>query len=391
MRHAAKWGHMLNLLPRLYASANMLALIIIFSLAAPLSANEVFSIGPGAEPDPRLSSASQLSSLNPLSGIDTSSINDKGAWTSGTSYSVNDKVSQNGVSFVACKNHSGASSFAADISSGNWVLFQSTKRSSFNTGRFLSLFSYGSATAWAASTSYNFGDVVSWNGANYIAWQSHWSGSSFASDIGANHWILRSSAPTLSGFTAAQPSGATCTDFDAAFQSGKSSFSGTVDLFAADPGTTGEDVEGSLKLNVTFDWDKEEMSDYSMRVKLDKFPNINTGKLDQTLTKTIWWTPFSFHSNSYNFDNQPRCGRFVLTVSETLNMPANKTIYSSSSLHMKAIISFKKNGGIYVPILQLVSTPPDTNNRVEFYNAIWDDGNIKSYYVTTSGAVMELQ
>ena len=61
---------------------------------------EVFSFGTGAIPDPRFASAASDADLNPMSALSGVTANDRGSWSSGTSFSLGDKVTINGVSYV---------------------------------------------------------------------------------------------------------------------------------------------------------------------------------------------------------------------------------------------------------------------------------------------------
>ena len=352
---------------------------------------EVFSFGTGAIPDPRFASAASDADLNPMSALSGVTANDRGSWSSGTSFSLGDKVTINGVSYVARAEHTSSASFSSDCGSGRWILYRSFQRGSFNVGRFLSLGAYGNASAWASGSTYGFGSRVSWNGVQYVSWQRHTASASFTADISSGYWILYSSAPTLSAFSMESPDGSTCTDFDAYFQTGETNIKGTVDLVALDPSGTSEDARGTLTLDITFDWENETMKDYKLTLDMSSYPNMSSGGAYEASWQEgdSGFTEFSFHTNSYNWGSHKRCGRFLLTFAGGHSNSINETIYSYESIFPKAQILFKKKGGRYVPLLSFLTTSPNHENRTEFYNSIWDDGTLTEYFLETNAVIME--
>ena len=367
---------------------------VIFSLLVIPQASdgqEVFSFGTGAVPDPRFISAASDTDLNPTSALGGVTANDRGTWSSGTSFSLGDKVTINGVSYVARAAHTSSASFSSDCGAGRWVLYRSFQRSSFNVGRFLSLSAYGSASAWSSGSTYGFGSRVSWNGVQYVSWQRHTASASFTADISSGYWILYSSAPSLSVFSMENPDGSTCTDFDAYFQTGETVLKGTVDLVALDPSGTGEDARGTLTLEITFDWENETLEDYKLTLNMSSYPNMSAGGAYEASWQEghYGFTTFSFHTGSYNWGSHNRCGRFLLTFAGGHSNSINETIYSYESIYPKAQILFKKKGGRYVPILSFLTTSPNHENKTEFYNSIWDDGTLTEYFLETNSVIME--
>jgi len=354
-------------------------------------AQEVFSFGNAAMPDPRYVSVQSDTELNPMASLGTVEINDRGNWATGTSFSTGDKVTINGVSYVARQNHTSSASFSSDCSSGKWILHRSYQRSSFNVGRFLSLSAYGSSSNWASGSVYGFGSRVSWNGVQYVSWQRHTASSSFANDIGSGYWILYASAPDLSNYTMESPSGSTCEEFDAYFQSGETTLKGTVDIRAVNPSGTGENAVGTLGLEITFDWANEELKDYKLTLNMTSYPNMSSGGAYEVSWQEgdYSFTEFSFHTNSYNWNSINRCGRFILTFSKSHSVPPNETSYTSSSIYAKAHITFKQKAGRYVPVLSFLSTSPNLSNNTEYYSSIWDDGNLTYYNLETNAVIME--
>ena len=63
-----------------------------------------------------------LSGFNTSRFLGLSSYSSKGAWATGTSYSLGDMVTSNGVSYVCASGHKAGADIKTDISSGNWIM-----------------------------------------------------------------------------------------------------------------------------------------------------------------------------------------------------------------------------------------------------------------------------
>lgn len=88
----------------------------------------------------------------------------KGPWVTGTTYIKDDIVSYGGKSYVCLVGHSASASIYTDVTSGNWTLW-------FD--------GYSWKGTWAATTSYNLGNIVRYGSIVYICINAHTSLSTF--------------------------------------------------------------------------------------------------------------------------------------------------------------------------------------------------------------------
>ena len=351
-------------------------------------AQEVFTVGTAAMPNPAVIDPASASEFNPSSALGSSpSLTDRGNWAASTSYTIGDRVTFNGVDFVALSNNTASSSFSTDISSGYWMLYSSWTFRGFYTSRFLSLSSYGSASAWSSSYSYSFGDTVTWQGINFVALYAHSSASSFSSDINRGYWVLSQHCPSLSQYSQATPVGNVCESFDSYFQSGTSTYKASTTVFKKDLNSTGTDLDGTLDISVTFDWENETMTP-SGTLTLKSYPHMTGGT--QILNLTSSWSNSSFHQGN-------TCGRFRFYHYTSYTLP-NSTCFSSSTYGFYLYVDFHEKNDKFVPVMSFTppaaSSPKDVNR---FYNSMFNDMppddncvlNTTYHHISTAPATMK--
>ncbi len=360
--------------------------LILAVLSIPAKANdEVFVIGSAAMPDPNLISPQSSADFNPLYNLGSmSSFTDQGTWSSSSSYSLGDQVTFNGLQFIAISSHASSSSFSSDVSNGNWILYSSYTFRGFYTSRFLSLGSYGSSTAWSSSISFNMGDIATWNGISFVAMYDHTSSSTFSTDINKGYWVLRSSCPNHSDYTQATPSGSTCEDFDAYFQTGTSTYTASSKMAKADVNGTGMDFAGTLDATITFDWAAETITPKAV-IKMTDYPN-KTGSGTTITVNDSSWIKYSFHTGS-------KCGRFKMSHSGNYSLP-NSTCYSSTGFFMAMHVNFYEKDNKYIPVISFTqSTSTTPANSVRFYNSAFDTGacynSTTNHYIPTPAVTMK--
>lgn len=364
------------------------AILFFLSSLTLAQAQEVFSLGTGAMPNPAVINPAQSLDFSPSAALGSNpSLTGRGNWGASTSYSLGDRVTFNGVDFVAIKPNTSSGSFSADIASGRWMLYSSWTFRGFYTSRFLSLSSYGTASAWSSSSAYSFGDTVTWQGLNFVALYAHQSDSSFSSDIDRGYWVLRQHCPSLSAYSQPTPVGNVCQSFDSYFQSGKSTFAGSTKLLKKDLNNTGTDLAGSLDISVTFDWENETMTP-SGTLKLTGYPNMSKGTQELELKGS--WSNSSFHQNN-------TCGRFRFYHYTSYPLP-NSTCFSSSNYGFYLFVDFFEKDDQFIPVMSF--TPPAASSPKDvsrFYNSLFnkmpaDDNcvaNTTHHHIPTAAATMK--
>ena len=342
------------------------SVFLILTVIGAAKAQEVFSLGTGAIPNPALINPASTEDFNPSAALGTNpSLTSQGTWSASTSYSLGDRVTFNGVDFVAIRANTSSSSFSSDISSGYWMLYSSWSFRGFYTSRFLTLSSYGTASAWSSSYSYSFGDMVTWQGIQFVALYAHTSASSFSSDINRGYWVLRHHCPTLSDYSQATPVSNTCESFDSYFQSGTDTYTATAKLFKEDLNGTGTDLDGSLEISVEFDWENETMTP-SGSLKLTSYPHMSGGAQTLELLDEDW-SNSSFHQNN-------TCGRFRFYHYESGYPLANTTCFTSTTYGFYLYIDFYEKDDKFIPVMSF--TPPAASspkNVNRFLNSVFND------------------
>ena len=364
----------------------MIGLLIMIGSA---QAQEVFTIGTGSMPNPVLINPASTEDFNPSAALGSNpSLTSRGNWAASTSYNLGDRVTFNGVDFIAIRANTSTSSFSTDISSGYWMLYSSWSFRGFYTSRFLSLSSYGSASAWSSSYSYSFGDQVTWQGMTFVALYAHSSASSFSSDINRGYWVLRHHCPSLSDYSQATPVGNTCESFDSYFQSGTETFKATTTLLKKNLNNTGTDLDGSLEISVTFDWENETMTP-SGKLTLTSYPSMTSGTQVLNLADDDW-SNSSFHQNN-------TCGRFRFYYYESHALPSS-TCFSSSLYGFYLYVDFHEKDDQFIPVMSF--TPPASSspkNVNRFYNSMFNNmppddncvANTTQHHIPTSAVTMK--
>jgi len=364
------------------------ATLFIALSAFPLQAQKVFSIGTGEMPDPFAIDPSTDPDLNPALGLQQlSSFNDRGAWSASTSYQAGDFVTVGGIRYVVVSDMVSGSSFSSDIDDGRFMLSSIASDTFYSGTRFLSVGSYSNSGVWATNQSYSIGDRVTFNGISYIASETHTS-NVFSSDSNAGYWVLASTAPDLADYDAPAPVNSMCADFDAAFQSGSQTYSVALPFFKSNLNNTGTDLDGTLNLEVTFDWENEEITAQG-DVELVSFPAMEPGGGSFTLlSDPDEWTAFSFHTGN-------KCGRFKIAHSHYGYPLPNTTCFTSTMVSFYTVIQFYERGGKFIPVVHIHPISPTYLNKFEFYNSIFNDNgcnaNTTEHYGDIIGKSMEAQ
>ena len=305
---------------------------------------------------------------------------------------------------------------------------------------------------WAASTSYNLGDRVQFNGVDFIAISSNTSSSSFSTDISSGYWILYSSY-TFRGFYTSRflslgsygssVSWSSSTSFsmgDIATWNGlnfvsmynhtsSSSFSSDIDngywvlrsscpshsdyTQAVPSGSTCEDFDayfqdGQSTFTATSKMAQDNVGGTGMdfagtlkaTVTFDWAAETITPKAEITLTDypniTGSGTSVTLEDSdwlTWSFHTGNKCGRFKMSYSGNHSLP-NSTCYSSTGLFLAMHINFYEKDNKYVPVIsftQSTSTTPE--NSIRFYNSVFDTGScfnsIDEHFIPTPAVTMK--
>lgn len=361
--------------------------IITSAIITSANAQSVFSVGTGEMPNPFFINPATDPDLNPAAGLAAMApFTDRGAFAANTSYQAGDYITVGGVEYVVRSAMVSGASFASDITAGRFVLRGIASDSFYNGARFLSVGSYSNSGIWTTNTSYSIGDKVTHNGISYIASENHTSGV-FAADSNAGYWVLEQTAPSLSKFLAPSPVGGICEDFDAVFNKGKGTYTIAMPFFKSDLNNTGTDLDGTLNISMTFDWENEDIA-MAGDVALTSYPANKPGGGSFTIRDgSSDWTVFSFHTGG-------KCGHFKAAHSGGGYALPNQTCFSSTMISLYVDVQFYQKGSKFLPVAQIYPVSPSSYlNDFEFYNSIFNDNgcnaNTKEHYGPAIGGSME--